>query len=128
MKRIFALILSMLSIAAISGTDPKLAYSMVQKNEAVIIDVREEDELKAGMIKDAKWFPLSKVMNDKNWKEDFGRLTKGKKIFLHCRSGARSEKVMNILKKNGIHSENIGGYEKLKIELPVITTREVGVR
>jgi rhodanese-related sulfurtransferase len=122
MKRMIALLLSLFTLNTFAATDPKTAYSMVQKNEAVIIDVREEDELKAGMIKDAKWFPLSKVMKDKNWKEDFVKLADGKKIFLHCRSGARSEKVLNILKQNGIQSENLGGYETLKHELP---TREI---
>lgn len=122
MKKIIALLLSFISLNSIAATDPKTAYSMVQNNEAVIIDVREENELKAGMIKDAKWFPLSKVTNDNNWKIDFKKLTEGKKIFLHCRSGARSEKVMNILKQNGIESENLGGYETLKHELP---TREI---
>lgn len=119
MKKIITLFLSLISLNTIAATDPKTAYSMVQSNEAVIIDVREENELKAGMIKDAKWFPLSKVTNDSNWKEDFKKLTEGKKIFLHCRSGARSEKVMNILNQNGIESENIGGYETLKHELPI---------
>lgn len=125
MKKMIALFLSIFALNSIASTDPKTAYSMVQKNEAIIIDVREENELKTGMIKDAKWFPLSKVTNDDNWKEDFKKLTEGKKIFLHCRSGARSEKVMNILKQNGIESENLGGYETLKHELPV---REVGIR
>lgn len=125
MKKMIALLLSLLSLNIIAATDPKTAYSMVQKNEAVIVDVREEDEIRAGMIKDAKWFPLSKVMEDKNWKEDFMALTQGKKIFLHCRSGVRSEKVMNILKQNGIESENIGGYQTLKHELPI---KEMGIR
>lgn len=117
MKKLVTLLLSLFTLNAFAATDPKTAYSMVQKNEAVIIDVREEDEVKAGMIKDAKWFPLSKVTGDKNWKEDFVKLTQGKKIFLHCRSGARSGKVMDILKQNGIESENLGGYEKIKQEL-----------
>lgn len=119
MKKIITLLLTLFTVSAISATDPKTAYSMVQKDQAVIIDVREEDEVKSGMIKDAKWFPLSKVLNDKAWKEDFMKVTGDKKIFLHCRSGKRSERVMNILKDNGISSENIGGYESLKKILPV---------
>lgn len=119
MKKMIALMLSILSLNTIAATDPKTAYSMVQNNEAVIIDVREEDEIKAGMIKDAKWFPLSKIKDDKIWKNDFIKLTDGKKIFLYCRSGNRSGKVMEILKKSGIESENIGGYETLKHELPI---------
>lgn len=124
MKKLIVMILTALSLNAFS-TDPKTAYDMVQKGEAVIIDVREEDEIKSGMIKNAKWFPLSKITKDKTWKEDLKKLVGDKTIFLHCRSGARSEKAMNILKENGITSENIGGYESLKKILPV---RELGIR
>ncbi len=119
MKKLFALLLTFFTITAFSATDPKVAYSMAQEGEAVIIDVREHDEIKLGMIKDAKWFPLSKILNDKKWKEDFVKVADGKKIFLHCRSGKRSEKFLNILKDNGISSENIGGYESLKKTLPL---------
>lgn len=119
MKKIVALLLSFLTLNSIAGTDPKEAYELMKKNEAVIVDVREENEIKAGMIKDAKWFPLSKISEDKNWKEDFKKLTEDKKIFLYCRSGNRSGKVLNILKEIGIKSENLGGYETLKHELPI---------
>ena len=77
------------------------------------------------MVKGAIWFPLSKVLEDKNWKDDFTKVAGDKKIFLHCRSGKRSERVMNILKENGISAENIGGYESLKKILPV---GEAGIR
>jgi rhodanese-related sulfurtransferase len=124
MKKLIAMILTALSVNAFS-TDPKTAYDMAQKGEAVIVDVREEDEIKSGMINNAKWFPLSKITNGKTWKEDFKQLVGDKTIFLHCRSGARSGRVMNILKENGIISENLGGYETLKKILPV---KEMGVR
>jgi rhodanese-related sulfurtransferase len=114
MKKLFALILTLFTINALSATDPKTAYTMVQKGEAVFIDVREEDEVKLGMIKDAKWFPLSKIENNKKWQEEISTIAGDKKIFLHCATGRRSEKAMNILKDNGIPSENIGGYETLK--------------
>jgi rhodanese-related sulfurtransferase len=118
MKNFLLSLLTLISFSAAAATTPKEAYSMAQKGEAVIIDVREEDEIKTGMIKDAKWFPLSKVLNDKAWKKDFTAMVGEKKIFLHCRSGKRSEKVLNILKDNGIPAENIGGYESLKKILP----------
>lgn len=119
MKQLIALLLAVLVFNVAAATDPKAAYSLVQEGKAVIIDVREKDEVKDGMIKDARWFPLSKIESDKNWKEDFNKMVGNKKIFLHCRTGRRSEKVMNILKENGIKSENIGGYETLKKILPV---------
>ena len=118
MKTLSALLFILLSFNTFA-TDPKTAYALVQKNEAVMIDVREEDEVQSGMVKDARWFPLSKIENDKNWKKEFTKLTDDKKIFLYCRSGRRSEKVLNILKEAGIESKNIGGFETLKTILPV---------
>lgn len=85
-------------------------------NSFIIIDVREKEEVDQGMIDQAKWFPLSRFSQDKNWKEDFLKLTKDKKILIYCRSGKRAEKVKDLLKENGIESKNIGGYEKLKKE------------
>ncbi len=119
MKSIFCLLLTLFTVSAFSTTDPKAAYLMTQKGEAVIINVRESNETKSGMIKDAKWFPLSQVLEDKKWKETFLKISADKKLFLYCRSGKRSERVMNILKENGISSENIGGYESLKKILPI---------
>lgn len=118
MKKFFTMLLSMLSMTVLAS-DPKTAYDMQKQGKAVIIDVREADELKPGMVDGAQWFPFSKVQNDKNWKEEFLKQAQGKKIFLYCRSGNRSGKVQNILKENGISSENIGGYETLKDILPV---------
>ncbi|MEA9355351.1 rhodanese-like domain-containing protein [Bacteriovorax sp. PP10] len=118
MKKTLLLILSIVSITTLSATEPAAAYKMLTEGKAVIVDVREEDEIKLGMIEKALWFPLSKVNNDKNWKEQFQKLTQGKQIFLYCRSGNRSEKVKNILKANSIESENIGGFESLKKQLP----------
>lgn len=119
MKKIIALFLSLLSLNSVAGIDPKMAYEQVKKGDAVLIDVREADEIKSGMIKDALWFPMSKITAGYDWKGEFQEMTKGKKIYLHCRSGARSEKVMNILKQNGIDSENLGGYITLKNVLPI---------
>lgn len=119
MKKILNFILSLFSQGAISQKTPQTAYAMMKKDEAVIVDVREIDEMKQGMVKGAKPFPLSKINEDKNWKEDFLKLTKDKTIFLYCRSGVRSEKVKVILQDNGIPSQNIGGFLTLKNELPV---------
>lgn len=96
------------------AADPKSAYEKVKEGKAVIIDVREADEIKEGMIDKALWFPLSKIKSDKNWKNDFEKMANGKEIFLYCRSGRRSEMAKESLSKNGIKSENIGGYEDLK--------------
>lgn len=118
MKKLIALILSLFAFTSIAGVDPKDAYQQMLENKAVIIDVREKDELPPGMVKGAKWFPLSKFKDDEYWKEDFKKLADGKTIYLYCRSGRRSGMALDILKKNEISSQNLGGYEQLKTILP----------
>ncbi len=117
---LFFLLISAMSFAA---TNPQAAYAKMKEGKAVIVDVREKDEIQQGMIKDALWFPLSKIENNKNWKKDFMRLTKGKEIFLYCRSGRRTGKVMSILKTKKIDSQNLGGFETLQKELPTSRPR-----
>lgn len=119
MKEFLILFLTIFVPFKVFATDPQTAYKMVQRGEAVMIDVREEDEIKSGKMKDAKWFPLSKVTDDKNWKKEFTKMIDGKEIFLYCRSGRRSEKFIAILKENSITAKNIGGYEELKKVIPV---------
>ncbi len=119
MKIMITVLMSLFSLSVLAATSPKDAYKLVEENKAVMIDVREADEVKGGMIKNAIWFPMSKIKEDKNWKNDFAKITSGKKIFLHCRTGRRSGEVKDILKGQGIESENIGGYETLKTELPL---------
>lgn len=117
MKMLILSVLILFSTIACQATSPekaKEAYLMVQAGKAVFIDVREEDEIKSGMIDKAAWIPLSKIQADENWKEEFLKITKDKKIFLYCRSGSRSGKVKIILEDKGILSENLGGYEALK--------------
>jgi rhodanese-related sulfurtransferase len=118
MKRLFAIIMILFSVEILAVT-PKEAYSLAQVGKAVLIDVREQDEIKEGMVQGARWFPLSKIKSDQNWEEDFIKMIEGKKVFLYCRSGSRSSQVQTMLKKQGINAENIGGMLTLKDELPI---------
>lgn len=117
MKKIIILFLSLLSFYVIA-VSPKEAYQLAKEGKAILIDVREEDEIKDGMIDVATWFPLSKIENNKNWKNEFVAITQGKEIYLYCRSGARSGKVQSILKENKIVSQNLGGFLTLGNILP----------
>lgn len=120
MKRILlSLITSILSLSAVASVDPASAYREAKSGKAVIIDVREAEELAPGMVEGAKWFPLSKVKTDPKWKAEFLKLAQDKKIYLYCRSGNRSGQVQEILRKDGIKSDNLGGFQTLKALLPV---------
>ena len=112
MKMVLFIIFALLSFYVLA------AYQNAKEGKAVIVDVREESEIKEGMVDLAISFPLSKIENDSNWKNEFTQLTKGKVIYLYCRSGARSGKVKAILKDNKIESETLGGFMTLGSFLP----------
>ena len=117
MKWILSLLM-VFSTIALAATFAQDAYSMLKNKQAIFIDVREADEVKDGMIEKATWMALSKLKADNAWEKELRVSSKGKKIFLYCRSGKRSEVAREILKQKGIEAENIGGYETLKTELP----------
>jgi rhodanese-related sulfurtransferase len=97
--------------------DVKESYAKISQGKAIIIDVREESEVKEGMIKGALWIPLSKISsNPKSESEIIKKLGLGKEIYLYCRSGARSGKVQSILADEGIKSINLGGFSSLASE------------
>ena len=118
MKAFLALVLALLTSSLLATTSPSEAFAIAQAGQAVFVDVREADELKSGMIQGARWFPLSRIQKGENWQRDFKAITSGKKIFLYCRSGNRSGQVQEILKGAGIESQNLGGYEDLRVLLP----------
>ncbi len=118
MDKIFVIFFFTISFQ-LFATSPKDAFALAKKGKAVLVDVREKDEIKEGMVKGAKWFPLSKIETDPDWKKEFTSFSKGKEVFLYCRSGKRSGKVESVLKKEKIEAENIGGYLELQKVLPI---------
>lgn len=80
--------------------------------ETILIDVREQDEVAQGMLKNAQWIPLSKVDEKKitELKEQY----KDKKIEVYCRSGGRAGKFISLLGLPKDRATNLGGYEELK--------------
>ncbi|GEM_PF-2045904 len=118
MKLLFSSLMILFVTTIAAATDPRLAYNLVQEGKAVMVDVREKEEIDEGMVDIAVWFPKSKTDTDPNWIEDFLDLTEGKEIFLYCRSGRRSEEFRKMLEVKGIESVNIGGYNDLKNILP----------
>lgn len=66
---------------------------MLDKNEVILIDVREESEYKQSRIASSILIPLQEITIDKvkSLQKD------NKKIALHCRSGTRSLKACQVL-------------------------------
>ena len=117
-----ALILSALTcfIVSCASAGPKDSYEEVLAGKAVIIDVRENDEVKNGMIDQAAWIPLSKMESTPaETTEEVRSLAGGKTIYVYCRSGRRSQIFLDKLKEGQVSGVNLGGYEDLlKAGLP----------
>lgn len=95
------------------------AINLINRNHALVLDVRNDAEFAGGHIVDAKHIPLDKLAE---------RLTelnkyKDKPILVNCQRGARSAKACDILRKAGFAQVNNlqGGLDAwLAAKLPVV--------
>lgn len=71
--------------------------------ELNIIDVREDDEVAAGMIPGAKHIPLGEIA------DRTGELDAEKEYHMVCRAGRRSEMACSILESHDINTINVEG-------------------
>lgn len=90
---------------------PLDAQKLSGENKAIILDVREVEEIMAGKIKGAKEIPLSLMTSDKvRFEKELELLPKDKEILVYCRSGRRSGIVGTKLKEKGYNVKNLGGF------------------
>jgi rhodanese-related sulfurtransferase len=80
-----------------------------------LLDVREDDEWRAGHIDGAQHIPLGELG------ERLGELPTGRRIVAVCRSGSRSAAAVRGLKQRGYDAENLDGgvtaWSKAGLEL-----------
>lgn len=91
------------TIKQLLGFGPKVDFSKLLKEGAVIIDVRTKAEYQQGHIKGAQNIPLNNPSNH------YSTLSKDKSIVTCCASGVRSAQAKNILKSNGYAKVHNGG-------------------
>ena len=92
------------------------AYELCQSGKAVLVDVREEAELKeTGMAAGALWMPLSSMEGDTDeWRAFRSSLARDKKVFLYCKMGGRAGRMAAYLSDDGIEAFCIGGFADWK--------------
>jgi rhodanese-related sulfurtransferase len=71
--------------------------------DAVLIDVREDDEWQAGHAPDAVHLPMSRFV------ERLDELPDADPLYVICRSGGRSGRVVAYLNQQGRQSVNVAG-------------------
>jgi rhodanese-related sulfurtransferase len=95
--------------------DPGQAAELLQRGEALLIDVREPEEWAAGHAPWAEPLPLSQVTPDS--------VPQDRPVIAICRSGNRSGKAADALAAAGVRVHNLAGGMKAWAHagLPVVT-------
>jgi rhodanese-related sulfurtransferase len=86
----------------------------VAANKAILVDVREQGEWKAGHVEVAISLPLSSLKKGVDTSALEQELPKDKIVYTHCVMGVRALKAANILEKLGYNVRPLkAGYEDL---------------
>ena len=116
----FAVSLSLSFNVALAGGPiqnirPSVALGLRNSGKAILIDVRERDEIKDGLVSEARWVPLSGLKEDSaSINKKIELLDKNQELLIYCRSGKRAVKAAIILQKRGFKVRNLGGFLDLK--------------
>lgn len=103
-----ALLIPMLKDAQSHATQvtPSQAVMLLNRQHAIIVDIRESAELNTGFIENSKHIPLGELSKRLGEIEKY----KSKPVILVCETGARSGKALNELRKAGFtQTFNLGG-------------------
>ena len=119
---IIALILRMEIKRALRGfksVTPAEAVRFINKEDALVLDIRESNELSQGSIRGAKHLALSVLKQRLEELQEYIE----KPIIMYCKTGNRSTQACEILKKNNFSNVMSlkGGLEAWKMDnLPVV--------
>ncbi|MCH2210121.1 MAG: rhodanese-like domain-containing protein [Fuerstiella sp.] len=92
----------------------KMVKRSLVKNTAVLLDVREYSEWKAGHLEQADLLPLSIIRSGRLTDKQKKMLPKDKPVYCHCRSGGRVLAVSKILRGRGYDIRPLkAGYSDL---------------
>lgn len=82
------------------------AVKLMNNDDTIIVDVREDKEIKGGIIKNAQHITLAQL------KDRIGHLGSNKQapILVYCRTGTRSTSACNTIRKEGFENvSNLAG-------------------
>jgi rhodanese-related sulfurtransferase len=80
--------------------NPALATQLINQQDALILDVRQDNEYAEGHIINSKHIPLSYLKDRMSGLDSY----KNKPVITVCRSGSRSSHACSVLKKAGFES------------------------
>jgi rhodanese-related sulfurtransferase len=98
----------------VTSIDAKESYGMILNDFAVLVDVREEAELKkTGTAEKAKWIPFSKIeKGSPEWTAFKASLPRDKQVIFYCAGGGRAQIAAENSAADGVQARNMGGFEQ----------------
>lgn len=94
------------SLRGYPAVNPGEATQLINRENAVVLDIREDNEFHGGHIVNAIHVPLAYLKDRKGELEKY----KNRPIIMVCRSGNRSGQACSLLKKEGFeHIYNLKG-------------------
>lgn len=102
------------------NVEPLGAVQLMNREDAVVVDVREDNEFKEGHIADAVHIPLGSLSSRVGELEKY----RDRPVVMGCRSGARSARACGILSKQGfekVYNLRGGIIAWQQASLPVVT-------
>ncbi len=93
---------------------PEEAARRVAAGTAVLIDVREPNEWRDGVVTGALLLPLSDLQGDRQQWKPVLAANADKELILYCRSGNRSGIAVRLLAGEKFKTANAGGFSAWK--------------
>lgn len=92
-------------------TQEEWKESLKNSKEAIILDVRTEEEFEEGYIPNAI---LADIQNPASFMSKMNELEKSKDYYIYCRSGGRSTQACQIMKQMGFENTHnlLGGFSE----------------
>lgn len=109
----------MVTQRGIKEIDTRTAVQLINYQDALVLDVRDDSEFTAGHLPNAKHIPAEKI--EERWAEL--QKFKEKPVVMIYRSGVRSHNASQVLKKNGFSQvvNLMGGIDSWKrAGLPIV--------
>lgn len=90
---------------------PQKFKELLQEGPGVVIDVRTKSEYNSGHLKKTDY---NYDISSSDFEENIEKLDEDKNYYLYCRTGARSGRAAQVMKRNGFKNVyNIGGLQSL---------------
>lgn len=112
--------------SGVPSVTPAEAVNLINRNNALVLDVRDDAEFADGHIADALHIPVSELPNRLNELKKY----KVKAILVNCQRGGRSAKACDILRKaefTQVHNLHGGLDAWHQAKLPLIKSSKKAV-